>query len=132
LTTNRTSQRLRHDHDEIRAAMQRYAALMVRGHDAANANLLRERVIFAQLLGRHRADEEAQVAATLGGTPVAAASAADMQGILADYSAHVRAWPPARIPAEWDDYCAAVLELQRRMHMRLAWEEREILPLLPA
>jgi hypothetical protein len=131
VTTNRAPPRLRHDHADIRAAMDRYAALMVRGHEAADADLLRERVIFAQLLARHRAEEDALVAATLAGTPVATAAAADMQGILADYSAHVRAWSPARIPAEWDEYRAAVLQLQRRMRVRLAWEEREILPLLP-
>ncbi|MFK3891040.1 hypothetical protein [Sphingomonas sp. NPDC079357] len=124
--------RFQNDHDEIRAAMERFAALLTRGHDAIAAEMLRERVLFSQLLHRHRVDEDDQTSATLPGAPLAAALAADMQSLLAEYSAHVRAWPPARIPAEWDIYTKAVLKLQQRMRMRLAWEERELFPRLPA
>lgn len=124
--------RFHNDHDEIRAAMQRYSALLTRGHDAVAAEMLRERVLFSQLLHRHRADEDTETGRLLPGAPLAAALAADMQALLAEYSAHVRAWPPSRIPAEWDGYSAAVLRLQRRMRMRLAWEERELFPRLSA
>lgn len=120
------------DHEKIRAAMQRFAALLTRGHDAVAAEMLRERVLFSHLLHRHRVDEDNETARTLSGAPLSAALAADMQALLAEYSAHVRAWPPARIPAEWDVYTKAVLKLQQRMRMRLAWEERELFPRLPA
>ena len=124
--------RFQNDHDEIRAAMKRYAALLTRGHDAVAAEMLRERVLFSHLLHRHRADEDTETGRTLPGAPLTAALAADMQALLAEYSAHVRTWPPSRIPGEWDGYTKAVLKLQQRMRMRLAWEERELLPRLPA
>jgi hypothetical protein len=120
------------DHDAIRAAMQRYAALLTRGHDAVAAEMLRERVLFSHLLHRHRADEDGATGRMLPGALLAAALAADMQALLAEYSAHVRTWPPSRIPGEWDDYGEAVLRLQQRMRMRLAWEERELFPHLSA
>lgn len=124
--------RFQNDHDEIRAAMQRFAALLTRGHDTVAAEMLRERVLFSQLLHRHRADEDGETARMLPGAPLAAALATDMQALLAEYSAHVRVWSPSRIPAEWDDYTKAVLKLQQRMRMRLAWEERELFPRLAA
>jgi len=124
--------RFQNDHDEIRAAMQRFATLLTRGHDAVAAEMLRERVLFSQLLHRHRIDEDHETGRRLPGTPLAAALAADMQALLAEYSAHVRTWPPSRIPGEWDDYGEAVLRLQQRMRMRLAWEERELFPHLSA
>ena len=124
--------RLYKDHEDLRAAMQRFAALLARGHDAAAADLLRERVAFSQLLTRHRADEEAEIGATIPDAPLAAALAADMQAILRDYSAHIGAWPPSRIPAEWDAYVAATLALQQRLRLRLAWEERALFPQLAA
>ncbi|MDR6789635.1 hypothetical protein J2Y58_003008 [Sphingomonas sp. BE138] len=112
--------------------MQRFAALLTQGHATTGAAMLRERLAFSQLLQRHRADEEAQTQAALPGAPLAEAMTTDMQAILRDYSAHIGAWPPARIPAEWDDYCDAVHTLQRRLRMRLAWEERELHPRLTA
>ncbi|MEH3120628.1 MAG: hypothetical protein PGN16_01415 [Sphingomonas phyllosphaerae] len=112
--------------------MQRFAALLAQGHDAVAAEMLRERVLFSHLLHRHRVDEDSETARALPDTPLAAALTADMQALLAEYSAHVRAWPPARIPAEWDTYAQAVLKLQQRMRMRLAWEERELFPRLSA
>ncbi len=124
--------RFQNDHDEIRAAMQRFSALLTRGHDAVAAEMLRERVLFSQLLHRHRADEDHETGRMLPGAPLAAALAADMQALLAEYSAHVRTWPPSRIPGEWDDYAEAVHKLQQRMRMRLAWEERELFPHLSA
>lgn len=123
---------LHRDHDEIRAAMARFASLLTRGHDATREDMPRERLAFSQLLQRHRAVEEAEMNAALPGAPLVAALNADMQAILREYSAHIGRWVPARIPAHWDDYCAATLALQRRLRHRLAWEERELFPRLPA
>jgi hypothetical protein len=123
--------RLRSDHDELRAAMQRFAALMTQRHDTTDAAMFRERLAFSQLLQRHRADEDAQMQAALPGAPLADALNEDMQAIMRDYSAHIGSWPPARIAAEWDAYRCAVLSLQRRLRIRLAWEERELHPHLP-
>ncbi|PZQ59324.1 MAG: hypothetical protein DI544_11765 [Sphingomonas taxi] len=120
------------DHEALRASMRRFVDLMAAGYDAARDALPRERVAFSQLFRQHLAEESAHVRTALPDDAIAAKAAGDMQALLQEYSAHVSHWTPARIDADWDGYRCAVLRLQRRMLVRMAWEERELLPRLRA
>ncbi|MBW6531689.1 hypothetical protein KZ820_13175 [Sphingomonas sp. RRHST34] len=118
------------EHDDLRRRMARFLPLMdSTGH--ASGVLLRERLEFSRIFQTHSQEEQravaARAAAEPGFAPTAAAYRNQLDGLRADYSAHIARWPPAAISDDAAGYRAAVVTLQRRFHDLLAWEERHLL-----
>lgn len=121
---------LRRDHDELRAILSRYFALMDSPDAGVRAEMPKQRLTFSQTFQRH-VREARELADKLRLCKDKCAQAnKDMDALLRDYSDHIRSWPPKRIEAELAGYRNAVRGLGDRLHARLAWEERELLPLL--
>ena len=111
--------------------MRDYAAVLAGRPDDIRAALLGRRVDFSQIFSSHIAAERAAARLVLSPDAVRAAEQ-EMLALFHDYSAHIRAWTPARIEAEWLVYTAAVLALQGRLRRRFDWAERELFPRLNA
>ena len=122
------------DHDALRRVMRTYATLLTGDPAKVMPELLRERLAFSTIYHHHRRTEAAFATAAVTARAALAPLAVQLTGgersLDADYSAHVRCWSPALIVARWTDYRAEVLSLQRRLGERLAWEERQAIPLL--
>ena len=120
---------LRDNHDRLRTIMREYAAVLAARPDDIRAALLGRRVDFSQIFSGHIAAERAAARIVLSLDAVRAAEH-EMLALFRDYSAHIRAWTPALIEAEWPTYVAAVLALQVRLRRRFDWAERELFPRL--
>lgn len=117
----------RAEHDELRSIMFRFSAMMDIPGGPDHAGLLRERVLFAQLFNSHLAREQEEVTFVSLSDPCVAAKSRDRAGMISelrgDYSNHVRRWTPPAILSDWDGYRSAVLSLQHRLLVFMAWEE---------
>lgn len=128
---DRPTDALRDNHDRLRAIMRDYAAVLAARPADIRAALLRRRVDFSQIFSAHIPAERSAARAVLLPQTVRAAEH-EILALFRDYSAHIRAWTPARIEVEWPAYVAAVLSLQARLQRRFDWAERELFPRLHA
>ncbi len=111
--------------------MRDYAAVLAARPDDIRAALLRRRVDFSHIFFGHIAVERAAARVVLS-PDTARVAEHEMLALFRDYSAHIRAWTPARIEADWRAYTDAVLALQARLRRRFDWAERELFPRLHA
>lgn len=120
----------RAEHERLRDSMARFATLMAAPGATDHAALLRERTHFARLFNTHLEREQVEVdvlAAARSADVATSQRRAEMIGRLrADYSEHIRRWPPLRIRSDWQTYRDAVLALQSRLGDFMDWEERNL------
>lgn len=117
----------RAEHDQLRAIMARFAAMMASPGGPDHAALLRERMLFAQLFNGHLAREQDELAGLSQAEPELAGKTQARRGLIGrlrgDYSDHIRCWTPPIIRSDWPTYRSAVLVLQQRLTDFMAWEE---------
>ncbi|WP_375272449.1 hypothetical protein [Sphingomonas sp.] len=109
--------------------MRDYAAVLTARPDDIRSALLGRRVDFSRIFSGHIVAERATARAVLP-PELARRAEHEMLALFRDYSAHIRAWTPARIEAEWPAYVTAVRALQMRLRGRFDWAERELFPRL--
>lgn len=129
---------LARDHDDLRAAMHDYAAIL-RGPAAEGlAAIMPRRIRFSQIFREHmgREDGEVEALANRLRDPAAMKVVRDhrraLVALFLRYSDHVKQWTPAEIARDWAGYRDGVLALQEGLHDRMAWEEAELHPLIVA
>lgn len=117
----------RAEHDRLRASMVRFAAMMDAAGGPDYSDLLRERMLFAQVFNGHLAREQEEVLTLAKVEPTLAAKTQARAGMIGqirtDYSVHIRRWTPALIQSDWPNYRNAVLVLQARFAEFMAWKE---------
>lgn len=95
-----------------------------------HGGLLRERMLFAQLLNGHLAREQNEVAELSQADPELAGKAQARSEVIgqlrSDYSDHIRRWTPPMIRSDWQAYRSAVLVLQQRLTDFMVWEEQNL------
>jgi hypothetical protein len=129
---------VRRDHDGLRLLMREFAQFLAKACAKDMPDVARRRIAFSQAFRAHMGREEAMVQdlrrrpMTPEATQVVREHSRAMVALFLRYSDHVKDWTPARIAADWTGYRGAVLDLQKGLHDRMAWEEKHLHPLLAA
>jgi len=120
----------RTEHDMLRQSMARYAAIMDKAGGPDHTLLIHERVVFSRLFASHLLREQEEVAAVGQADPKFRGQirhrSESLAGLRADYSAHVNRWTPTSIRADFGEYRARVLVLQKRLTSFMLWEEANL------
>lgn len=127
---------LHHDHDALRVMMHDFTHVMRTSGPEALPDIARRRIAFSRLFRDHMGREDAMVGALRRGPSTTQARPAirehgrAMVALFLRYSDHIKCWTPARIGQDWGGYRDAVLDLQQGLFDRMAWEERQLHPLM--
>jgi hypothetical protein len=130
------SQKHKIEHDQLRAMIDDYVA-MLHGDVAPDiTELLKRRFALSNAFRAHVAGEGPVFNGLRTGDPHHAADRTldeygrRLRDAMPGYSTLIQQWTPQRIVAEWPAYCRQVRALVPRYYDYLIWEEGEILPLL--
>jgi hypothetical protein len=132
-----TPSTLLHEHDRLLAAARALEEMVAAPHPGTVDRLARLRWNFLREMLLHFShvdgalqplmeDRRALVGAT------AARSSHDLRATYDHFRRHVARWAGLPSAAEWSEYRQAVGLLMRRIRVRLAAQEQQIYPLLPA
>ena len=124
------------EHARLRGMIDDYLDLL-RADTPPDVNeIMKCRLAFSTAYLSHIASEGSAFNALRTGDPthpvdrLIGEHACRLSEIMPGYSALIQNWTPARIIAEWDDYCREVHRQVPRYYAFIAWEEETILPLL--
>lgn len=120
----------RTEHEMLRQSMARYVAIMDKAGGPDHISLIHERVVFSRLFAAHLLREHEEVTALGHADPQFCGQirhrSESLAGLRADYSAHVNRWTPTSIRADFGEYRARVLVLQKRLASFMLWEEANL------
>jgi len=124
------------EHDHLRVLIDSYLA-MLRGNARPDiVDVMRRRLAFSNAFRAHVAAEGPVLDALRTGDRdhptdrILDQHSCRLREVMPGYSALIHDWTPARIEAEWPDYCHDVRMQVKRYYEFLEWEEAQVLPLL--
>jgi hypothetical protein len=129
---------LKQDHEALRVMMHEFAMVMRTCGIEALPEIARKRIAFSQMFREHMGREDARALTLRDGHLAVQADlllrehGRSVRALFLLYSDHIKYWTPTLIAQDWSGYLDAVLALQDRLAERMAWEERNLHPLMDA
>ncbi|MBV2150636.1 hypothetical protein KRZ98_20745 [Sphingobium sp. AS12] len=129
---------LKQDHEALRVMMREFAHIMRTSGIEALPDIARKRIAFSQLFREHMGREDARALDLRNGhlaaqaDPLLREHGRAIRALFLRYSDHIKYWTPTMIAQDWSGYLEAVLTLQGELAEQMAWEERNLHPLMDA